>query len=62
MIWQLDNLNDGGAWVQFRKVDEFVKRDNMKKSSQVQMIVRNEKKKLSHIEGDQQQQEEQKEY
>ena len=24
---QLDNLMDGGAWVQFRKVDEFVKRD-----------------------------------
>jgi hypothetical protein len=40
---------EGKAWVQFRKVDEFIKRDMRKQSSQVKSIVDGEKRKLSGI-------------
>ncbi|KAM3143820.1 hypothetical protein pb186bvf_004096 [Paramecium bursaria] len=44
---ELDNLLQGGAWVGFRKVDEFVKRDQMRKKSQIKQIVQDNQKRMS---------------
>ncbi|CAD8183265.1 unnamed protein product [Paramecium pentaurelia] len=46
---ELDNLMEGKAWVQFRKVDEFVKRDQLRKNSQVQQIVKQNSKRKSLV-------------
>ncbi|CAD8128148.1 unnamed protein product [Paramecium sonneborni] len=53
---QLDNLMEGKAWVQFRKVDEFVKRDQMRKKSQVKQIVEDNSKRKSILQQQDQQQ------
>ncbi|CAD8194021.1 unnamed protein product [Paramecium octaurelia] len=50
---ELDNLMEGKAWVQFRKVDEFVKRDQMKKKSQVKQIVEDNSKRKSIVQQEQ---------
>ncbi|CAD8127438.1 unnamed protein product [Paramecium sonneborni] len=51
---ELDNLMEGKAWVQFRKVDEFVKRDQMRKKSQVKQIVEDNSKRKSILQQEQQ--------
>ncbi|CAD8103873.1 unnamed protein product [Paramecium primaurelia] len=50
---ELDNLMEGKAWVQFRKVDEFVKRDQMRKKSQVKQIVEDNSKRKSILQQEQ---------
>ncbi|CAD8114834.1 unnamed protein product [Paramecium primaurelia] len=50
---ELDNLMEGKAWVQFRKVDEFVKRDQLRKKSQVKQIVEDNSKRKSILQQDQ---------
>ncbi|CAK90968.1 unnamed protein product (macronuclear) [Paramecium tetraurelia] len=50
---ELDNLMEGKAWVQFRKVDEFVKRDQMRKKSQVKQIVEDNSKRKSIVQQEQ---------
>ncbi|CAD8209501.1 unnamed protein product (macronuclear) [Paramecium tetraurelia] len=50
---ELDNLMEGKAWVQFRKVDEFVKRDQMRKKSQVKQIVEENSKRKSILQQEQ---------
>ncbi|KAL4484223.1 hypothetical protein ABPG72_003507 [Tetrahymena utriculariae] len=43
---ELDNLIDGKAWVKFNKVEEFVRKDKERQSSQIHKLVDEEKKKL----------------
>lgn len=42
---------EGKAWVQFRKVEEFVKRDQSRKQSQIKLIVQENQKRLSVVDG-----------
>jgi hypothetical protein len=42
----MDGLLEGKAWVGFRKVDEFVKQDQRRKSHQIDRIVKEENKQL----------------
>lgn len=44
--FQLDNLIEGKAWVKFTKVENFVRKDKERKTTLVQKIVEDEKKKL----------------
>ncbi|CAD8097788.1 unnamed protein product [Paramecium primaurelia] len=46
---ELDELMDGKAWVQFKRVDRFLKIDEKRRGSRVKSIVQEEKKKLSII-------------
>ncbi|CAD8108587.1 unnamed protein product [Paramecium sonneborni] len=46
---ELDELMEGKAWVQFKRVDRFIKIDEKRSGSRVKSIVQEEKKKLSII-------------
>ncbi|CAK83668.1 unnamed protein product (macronuclear) [Paramecium tetraurelia] len=46
---ELDELMDGKAWVQFKRVDRFLKIDEKRRGSRVKSIVQEEKRRLSII-------------
>ncbi|CAD8076137.1 unnamed protein product [Paramecium primaurelia] len=46
---ELDELMEGKAWVQFKRVDRFIKIDEKRRGSRVKSIVQEEKRKLSII-------------
>ncbi|CAD8126001.1 unnamed protein product [Paramecium sonneborni] len=46
---ELDELMEGKAWVQFKRVDRFIKIDEKRRGSRVKSIVQEEKKKLSIV-------------
>lgn len=46
-VTQMDGLLEGKAWVGFRKVDDFVKKDQKSRHSEVGKIVTKEHKQLT---------------
>ena len=49
LLYLMDELMEGKAWVQFKRVDRFIKTDEKRRSSYVKSIVEEERRKLSVV-------------